>query len=482
MSDCLSSEKTEEAPVMEGSSEMKTASRSQAWFCTTGLASDVLVEVGDVIFHLHKFPLMYRSRRICELITDQEEEEKEAEGRGEGEIREEEEEGVVEMRRISFPGFPGGSGAFEAAAKFCYGVKIEFTASNVVPIRCAAEYLQMTDDVSENNLVGRSERFFTNTVLRSVRYSVRALTSCDGDLLEMADELGITERCVDSIAAAQTFGSVERSALLVWPINDGAGGGGGGGTRGGRKKGASSRSSSTAAAAVLSDSWIEQLAALSLPVFKRVISAMKARDLSSDLIEGSLISYARRSIPGLSRSSRKKSSGSSVLSEQDQRELIETVVTNLPVEKSSSSSTNTKFLFGLLRTVNILCASDSAREVLERKIGSQLEQSTLDDLLMPTYFYLVETLYDVDCVERLLLYFLDGLRQRDEADGEDGDGRSALLAVGKIIDGYLSEIGSDVNLQPEKFCRLAFTLPDQARVFDDGLYRAIDVYLKVSYS
>lgn len=470
--------------VMEESSEMQTASRSQAWFCTTGLASDVLVEVGDVIFHLHKFPLMYRSRRVCELITDQEEAEKEEEsGEGEGEIREEkEEDGVVERRRISLPGFPGGSGAFEAAAKFCYGVKIEFTASNVVPIRCAAEYLQMTDDVSENNLVGRSERFFANTVLQSVRYSVRALMACDGDLLDMADELGITERCVDSIAAAQTLGSGDRSGLLGWPINDGAGGG----TRGGRMKGASSRSSSAAATAVLSDSWIEQLAALSLPVFKRVISAMKARDLSSDLIEGSLISYARRSIPGLSRSSKKKSSGSSVPSEQDQRELIETVVSNLPVEKSSSSSTNTKFLFGLLRTVNILRAADSAREILEKKIGSQLEQSTLDDLLMPTYFYLVETLYDVDCVERLLLYFLDGLRQRNaaERDGEDGggDGRSALLAVGKIIDGYLSEIGSDINLQPEKFCRLAFTLPDQARVFDDGLYRAVDVYLKVSYS
>ena len=53
------------------------------------------------------------------------------------------------------------------------------------------------------------------------------------------------------------------------------------------------------------------------------------------------------------------------------------------------------------------------------------------------------------------------------------------MLAGKLIDGYLSEIASDANLKPEKFCELAMSLPEQARSYDDGVYRAVDVYLKV---
>ncbi|KAK2978228.1 LOW QUALITY PROTEIN: hypothetical protein RJ640_024261 [Escallonia rubra] len=153
-------------------------------------------------------------------------------------------------------------------------------------------------------------------------------------------------------------------------------------------------------------------------------------------------------------------------------------------EKTSWSSTATRILFGLLRTVNILNASEECKAALEKKIGSQLEQATLEDLLIPSYSYLNETLYDVECVERILGYFLDGFEERSASriEGEDensGVRSAALMLVGKLIDGYLSEIASDANLKPKKFYKLAVALPDHARLFDDGLYRAIDVYLKL---
>lgn len=241
------------------------------------------------------------------------------------------------------------------------------------------------------------------------------------------------------------------------------------------------------------DSWFEDLTVLSLPMYKRVIAAMRVHDQSSEIIEGSLISYAKRSIPGLSRTSRHHAP-SPLASEPEQRELLETIISNLPQGKSSGLVT-TRFLFGLLRTANILRASEACTTALERKIASQLEQATLDDLLIPNYSYLVETLYDVHCVERILGYFLEGLQERSAivtagADGGDlairsppgnnnNNNDNPLLMVGKLVDGYLSEIASDANLSPEKFCDLALALPDHARVFDDGLYRAVDVYLKV---
>ncbi|KAF2295114.1 hypothetical protein GH714_031561 [Hevea brasiliensis] len=271
--------------------------------------------------------------------------------------------------------------------------------------------------------------------------------------MPLAESLGIAQRCIDSIASRASSAD---PTLFGWPVSDGAN---------------ENRATSNQAL------WngIESA---------RLILAMRARDLSADIIESCLMYYAKKYIPGISRLNRKPSSSSSITSESEQREVLETIISNLPLEKGSRSSTATRFLFGLLRTANILNASESCRSALEKKIGSQLEQATLDDLLIPSYSYLNETLYDVDCVERILSYFLDGLEERNatgieaEKDGDRNVRSPAIMLVGKLIDGYLAEIASDANLKPDRFYNLAISLPEQARLFDDGLYRAVDVYLK----
>ncbi|CAN1225085.1 BTB/POZ domain-containing protein At5g66560 [Linum grandiflorum] len=406
-------------------------SKGQAWFCSSGLPSDIVIEVDDMSFHLRKHPLMSKSRKLHQLITEQETNQVEC--------------------QISLPDFPGGSETFEMVAKFCYGVKIDLSSSTVVPLRCAAELLEMTEEYSEDNLISRTDRFFSQSVLKSLKDSIKALKSCER-VMPVAETLGIPHRCIESLASRA---SAADPALFGWPVTEGF-------------SNDNNRDASNQALCV--DSWFEDLALLSLPMFNRLISTMKERDLSPEIVESCLIYYARRHIPGISRHSRKPPSAlsSSIASEAEQREALESIVSNLPLQKSSRSSTATRFLIGLLRTANILSASQSCRAALEKKIGTQLEQATLDDLLIPSYSYLNETLYDVDCVERILSYFLDGL---DESS-------PGLMLVGKLIDGYLAEIASDANLKPERFYKLAMSLPEKARLFDDGLYRAVDVYLK----
>ncbi|XWS41986.1 hypothetical protein CRYUN_Cryun17cG0129500 [Craigia yunnanensis] len=477
----------------------KPSSKGQAWFCATGLPSDVIVEVDDMTFHLHKFPLMSKSRKLDQLIAEQgrksstatvtkqqqRETETEIEEEEEQQQRDDEEE---DQYHISLPDFPGGSESFEIAAKFCYGVKIDLSSSTVVPLRCAAEFLELTDEFSEDNLISKTERFLSQSVFKSLKELLKALKSCES-VMSLAESLGIVQRLIDSIASRA---SSTDPTLFGWPVNDGIV----------EVRGASSQAlwngietglrRKTLARTNNVESWFEDLALLSLPLFKRLILTLKTRDLSPEIIERCLVCYAKKYIPGTSRSNRKPSSAS-VVSESEQRELLETIISNLPVEKSPSrSSTATRFLFGLLRTANILNASESCKATLEKKIGFQLEQATLDDLLIPSYSYLNDTLYDVDCIERILGYFLDGLEEGNatgietETGGNNNNNiydnsvlQPALMLVGKLIDGYLSEIASDVNLKPEKFYNLAISLPDQARNFDDGLYRAIDVYLKV---
>ncbi|XP_015576766.1 BTB/POZ domain-containing protein At5g66560 isoform X2 [Ricinus communis] len=444
------------------------------WFCTTGLPSDIIIEVEDMTFHLHKFPLMSKSRKLHQLITEQEANTQATE---EGDEEEEEHEIEEVHCQISLPEFPGGSETFEMAAKFCYGVKIDLTSATVAPLRCAGEFLEMTEEYSEDNLISKTERFLSQSVLKSLKESVKALKSCE-KVMPLSETLNITQRCIDSITCTA---STTDPALFGWPVTDNP-------TIENKAtsnqalwngiESAVRRKGAVAAGrgSINADSWLEHLSLLSLPLFKRLILAMKARDLSPEIIETCLMYYAKKYIPGITRLNRKQSSSSSssIASEIEQRELLETIISFLPLQKSSTrstTSTTTRFLFGLLRTANILNASESCRSTLEKKIGSELEQATLDDLLIPSYSYLNETLYDVDCLERILGYFLDGIQ-------EDDNQSPSLMLVGKLIDGYLAEIASDANLKPDRFYNLAISLPEQARLFDDGLYRAVDVYLK----
>ena len=120
----------------------------------------------------------------------------------------------------------------------------------------------------------------------------------------------------------------------------------------------------------------------------------------------------------------------------------------------------------------------------------QLDQATLEDLLMPNFSYSMETLYNVDCVQRILEHFLamdqgTGGESPCSIDDEQLIGSPSLTPitmVAKLIDGYLAEVAPDVNLKLPKFQTLAASVPEYARPLDDGLYRAIDIYLKVNFS
>ena len=57
---------------------------------------------------------------------------------------------------------------------------------------------------------------------------------------------------------------------------------------------------------------------------------------------------------------------------------------------------------------------------------------------------------------------------------------SSKAKVAKLVDGYLAEIARDPNLPLAKFVNLAELVSSFTRASHDGLYRAIDMYLKVN--
>lgn len=439
------------ASVKLGSKPDAFKRQGQAWFCTTGLPSDVTVEVGDMSFHLHKFPLLSKSaflERSIEENSDQE-------------------ECIIKLNDI-----PGGAKSFELVARFCYGVKIELSPANVVYLRCASEHLEMTEEVAEENLIAQSEMFLNQVVLRNWKDSLAALETCD-DLLPHAEDLQIVNRCIESLASKAT----SNPNLFGWPIREHGmmQSPGGSVLWNGISTGARPRNFN-------SDWWYGDASSLSFPMYKRLISTMESRGIRPEIIAGSLTYYAKKYLPGLRRHSHSMGTMplTATLSEVEQKNLLEEIDRLLPLHRGIAS---TKVLLGLLRTAMILKASPTCISNLEKRIGMQLDQATLEDLLLPNFSYTMETLYNVECVHRILDHFL----AMDQANGGESPCLDDVMAspsltpitsVAKLIDGYLAEIAPDINLKPPKFQALASAIPEYARPLDDGLYRAIDIYLK----
>jgi hypothetical protein len=182
------------------------------------------------------------------------------------------------------------------------------------------------------------------------------------------------------------------------------------------------------------------------------------------------------------------------------RLLLESIVSLLPPEKGSTSC---RFLLKLLKAATILGVSPSSKTELARRVGLQLEEASVNDLLIPSLSYANETLYDVDLVQTILEHFMmqsqspptSPFQQRHkhekrrtrsaenldfvESRRSSSAAHSSKLKVAKLIDAYLAEIARDANLSISRFTSLAEAIPDFARPVHDDLYRAIDIYLKV---
>ncbi|GLU07916.1 hypothetical protein SLE2022_248550 [Rubroshorea leprosula] len=407
--------------------------------------SDITIEVNGGTFALHKFPLVSRSGRIRKLVAEHRD---------------------SDISRVELLNLPGGADSFELAAKFCYGINFEITSSNVAQLCCVSDYLEMTEEFSKDNLGSRAEEYIESIVCKNLEMCVEVLQQCE-KLLPLADELKIVNRCIDAIASkacaeqiASSFSRLEYSS--------------------------SGRLHMNRQAKCEGDWWIEDLSVLRIDLYQRVMTAMKCRGVRPESIAASLVSYAQKELT--KKSSTWNSSGQTKVdltsgSTANERVVVETIVSLLPIEKLVVPIT---FLFGLLRSAVMLDCSIACRLDLERRIGSQLDIATLDDLLIPSFRHAGDTLFDVDTVQRILVNFSQQDASDDdlddasvfESDSPRSPSQTALFKVAKLVDNYLAEIAPDANLKLSKFMAIAESLPAHARTVHDGLYRAIDIYLK----
>ncbi|XP_021849163.1 BTB/POZ domain-containing protein At1g03010 isoform X2 [Spinacia oleracea] len=422
------------------------------------VSSDLAIEVGASSFALHKFPLVSRSGRIRKLLLEAKD---------------------SKVSRISLPSVPGGSEAFELAAKFCYGINVEITLSNVAMLRCAAHFLEMTEEFAEKSLETRTEVYLKDIVLSNISNSISVLHKCE-TLLPIAEDINLVNRMITSIANNACKEQLCSGLLKLehnFPV-----------------KVLSHLEPETPA-----DWWGKSLAVLNLDFFQRVLTAVKLKGLKQDLISKILINYAQTSLQGVvvvRDPQLVKGNYMDLELQKKQRVLIETMVSLLPTQ-SRKSLVPMAFLSSLLKSAIVQLASTSCRTDLERRIGLQLDQAILEDILIPASSHgnnHHSPMYDIDSVLRIFSIFLN----LDEDDDDDNDNhmrdesemmytfdspgspkQSSIIKVSKLLDNFIAEVALDSNLSPSKFIALAELLPDHARVVTDGLYRAVDIFLKV---
>ncbi|XP_057783792.1 BTB/POZ domain-containing protein DOT3 [Salvia miltiorrhiza] len=414
--------------------------KEHSWLAMSQIPTDLSIQVQEITFYVHKYPLISKCGYFSRIQLQP--------------------QNSDECCDVKLDNFPGGAKTFEIILKFCYGLPISLNVSNVAALRCASEFLEMTEALEDGNLISKTEAFFTFVVLSSWGDSITVLKSCE-TLSPWTENLQIVRRCCDTIA---------------WKI---------------------SRETSTGGLVNGEKWWFNDVCTLRIDYFTRIITGLKAKGMKPEIIGSCIIQYEEYWLPSIEPE--KEAAGSTnhgrremqwkIISgrqqegdigpTKEQRLMVETLVSLLPPEKEAVTC---KFLLKMLKMALHYSASPAIVSELEKRAGLVLEGADVNDLLIPSYAAgdqgkLVDSteeksMHNTEIVQRILEYFL--LYEQQQLQQQ----HSGPLAISKLLDSYLAEIARDPKLPVTKFLFLAQSLPENARTSDDGLYRAIDTYLK----
>ncbi|XP_059312039.1 BTB/POZ domain-containing protein At5g17580 [Lycium ferocissimum] len=348
---------------------------------------------------------------------------------------------------------PTDSQTFELVARFCYGFDINLSPENVIKVLCLAHYLGMSEIHSTNNLVKKACFYFQNNILPSWNKCIKALKSAE-TILQQAADLSLVDACAESIITKV----LHDPGLLGEPIRNVTT------TDDDSENDEKTYKPNVRRRLFVLDWKSEDLTLLSIALYEPIIRAMVHRKVPLEYVVSSLFQYLNKWVfPGT-----KGEDDPSTYEMNSQREIIEAVERVLPQERGLIPCS---LLSQMLQSAIILEANTDCKSGLEIRIGKQLDQATVKDLLIPAQGYAKEEQYDTESVKRILKNFYSNYSSTDT---------SGLIVVAELVDDFLAEVSSDIDLKLNTFLELA-ELSQAAsggtNRNSDGMYRAIDIYL-----
>ncbi|KAG9159918.1 hypothetical protein Leryth_005674 [Lithospermum erythrorhizon] len=353
--------------------------------------------------------------------------------------------GATKTFKVIFHDFPGGAYSFELMTRFCYnGGKIDISLSNTIILYCVATFMEMNQSVSGGeNLLQLTEKSTKMIIYWSWSELMIALKQCQ-DLLPVSSSCGIINKCLNCVIA-RIVSSSEPSPCPSSSSPD---------SSGFRLSFESRSTESLKNSSPRGTWWFEDFVVFGTPLIALLVRLMVNRSIDHGVISRFLFYYQKARF---------------VVATTDEKcHIMETVAELLYSLEQSAVPYNK--LFGIMRTSLNLRLSSDCKTKLESMIGSRLDQASLDNLLIPSSVG-SKSLYNVNLVLRFLKSFV----------GKEPNilPLSRLKTVARKIDLYLAEVAPDPFLKPANFLYLLKALPDSARDSYDGIYHAIDMYLKV---
>ncbi|KAK8522679.1 hypothetical protein V6N13_115637 [Hibiscus sabdariffa] len=357
----------------------------------------------------------------------------------------------IEDSIIELNDFPGGPDGFEHVSRFCYSHgRVEITVLNVSLLYCCAFFLGMTEKASTNNLLRQTEKFLEGMFYWSWNDIVMSLRSCE-PFFSYADSYGLIQKLIFALLAKIAQNSdmnfIASSSSSSSPET----------SFGFRFSSTTKASPEPASPCTKSgkDWWFDDLTVLSPKMIEKIIRNLGAygNQNNSFTLTRFLLHYLKSRPQG----------SSSPSSKSEYSGLADTAVHGVILVGKTKFSC--RKLFWVLRLVSGFSLSKDYRAGLERLIGENLDEATVDDLLVSGHN---KGVYDVNLVIRLIKVFVNSEEMNSQK----------MKKLGRLIDKYLREISPDQNLNISKFLAVADSLPDSARDCFDGVYRAIDFYLQ----
>jgi hypothetical protein len=341
---------------------------------------------------------------------------------------------------VIFNDFPGGAESFEFVSRFCYNDgRVAVMPSNVVFLHCAAKFMEVTKVLEQ-----------TEKCMEEIRYwAWPEVLLC----LKQCQEVETSPE-VDSLAAKLMDALVEKLCLTIEMSPSSAGSACSPDSSLFRFSCDSKSTESFKNCSVRLTWWFDEVLVLSSGLVEMFLKLMVLRKFDNLIISRFLFYYQK--VKFCSASSHEK------------RKILETIIDTLCV--LDRSCVPCKSLFAVLRLALGLNINKSCMNKLEVMIGHQLDQATLDNLLVPSPSK-SSHLYYVNLVLRFTKAFLDGARSGLQ-----------LKKVSSLIDQYIAEVAPDPCLKPSKFLSLITLVPDSARESHEDIYRAIDMYLEVRFN
>ncbi|KAL3573003.1 hypothetical protein D5086_026907 [Populus alba] len=412
------------------------------WSQETGLPVSVRVRVGERTFHLHRNPLFSKSGYFKRRL--------------------------IETTQLELPqSFPGGPETFEMISLFMYGSSTLIDPFNVAALRCAAEFLEMTEEFCSGNLCERFDLYLNQVVLQNWDDTLIVLQRCQA-LIPWSEELLIVSRCIESLAFMACMEILDPERRRDKPVAT-------------LEALAGQAWSCEAANEILSQElWIKDLIALPFGFFKRIIGSLRRQGMKEKYVSPIVVFYANKWVLSKKTIQYWESSGerSSDANANDKvSTILQGVLDLLPMREKASRVIPVGFYFALLsRSIGIGLRNDS-KVKLQDQIASLLHFAQVEDLLIPS------SRVDSDC-SRMELATMESIFSTNVSLNMDTNNAPSASnsTVAELWDTFLSHIASDPRMRPKRFMELIETVPISCRQSHDQLYRAMNTFLQASLS